>query len=143
MLPFTFDTISSTTFGGSGRSSAFNRSAIGLSPQPRAKAIAVHRASDREMRTAPSKEGQNVGDICSYYAKRFAEVSDRLALLEIFVRFCPKRGYDCLRLRAHAADCGVHNCGGDSSGGAPFACGCGEAAEIGQNPAQPRRSQPR
>jgi len=46
------------------------------------------------MRTAPSKEGQNVGDICSYYAKRFAEVSDRLALLEIFVRFCPKRGYD-------------------------------------------------
>jgi hypothetical protein len=51
------------------------------------------------MRTAPSNEGQNVGDICSYYAKRFAEVPDRLALLEIIVRFFAEHGYDCLRLR--------------------------------------------
>ncbi len=50
------------------------------------------------MRTAPSNEGQNVGDICSYYAKRIAEVPGRLALLEIIVRFFAECGYDCLRL---------------------------------------------
>jgi hypothetical protein len=50
------------------------------------------------MRTAPSNEGQNVGDICSYYAKRIAEVPSRLALLEITVRFFAECGYDCLRL---------------------------------------------
>src|SRR6185503_6050535 len=99
MLPLTFATISSTTFGASGRSSAFKRSAIVPRPQPRSKAIAVHRASDREIRTAPSNEGQNVGDICSYYAKRIAEVPGRLALLPIIVRFFAEHGYDCLRWR--------------------------------------------
>jgi len=51
------------------------------------------------MRIAPSNEGQNVGDICSYYAKRIAEFPGRLALLQITVRFFAECGYDCLRLR--------------------------------------------